>query len=151
MSEAKDSEVKHLKSAAKTNSSKAKGSEVKNAKSAASSDKETNTKTDADANASTDSLCCHQKATPRSQDFQKDLQKRLNKAIGQLNGIKKMLDNNRYCGDVLIQLSAAQKAIHGISSMILQNHLETCVVEQVRAGNDEIISEVMALVKKFAR
>ena len=149
MSEAKSSEVKHLKSAAKTNSSKAKSSVVKNAKSAPSSDKEANTKTD--ANASTDSLCCHQKATPRSQDFQKDLQKRLNKAIGQLNGIKKMLDNNRYCGDVLIQLSAAQKAIHGISSMILQNHLETCVVEQVRAGNDEIISEVMALVKKFAR
>ena len=95
--------------------------------------------------------CCPHKATPRSDQMQKDLQKRLNRVIGQLNGVKSMIDDNRYCGDVLMQLSAAESAVHSISAILLQNHLETCVVEQVRAGNTEIIDEAMQLIKKFAR
>ena len=95
--------------------------------------------------------CCHQKATPRSEEFQRDLQKRLNRAIGQLNGVKAMIDDNRYCGDVLTQLAAAESAVHSISAILLQNHLETCVVEQIEAGNTAIIDEAMQLIKKFAR
>lgn len=95
--------------------------------------------------------CCHHKQTPRSIEFQSDLQKRLNRAIGQLNGVKGMLDDNRYCGDVLVQLAAAESAIRSISSMLLQDHLETCVVEQIRQGNDEVIEEVMQLMKRFSR
>ena len=53
---------------------------------------------------------CHHKETPRSAAFQADLKKRLNRAIGQLNGVKDMLDDNRYCGDVLTQLAAAESA-----------------------------------------
>ncbi len=95
--------------------------------------------------------CCHHKETPRSTEFQADLQKRLNRAIGQLNGVKGMLDDNRYCGDVLVQLAAVESAIRSISAMLLQDHLETCVVEQVRQGNDEVIDEVMQLMKRFSR
>ncbi len=98
-----------------------------------------------------ESCCCHHKETPRSVEFQADLQKRLNRAIGQLNGVKNMLDDNRYCGDVLIQLAAAESAIRSVSSKLLQDHLETCVVEQVRRGNDEVIEEVVQLIKRFAR
>lgn len=97
------------------------------------------------------SCACHHKITPRSQEFQADLQKRLNRAIGQLNGVKDMLDDNRYCGDVLIQLAAAESAIHNVSALLLQDHLETCVVEQVQQGNVEIIEEAMQLIKRFAR
>lgn len=93
----------------------------------------------------------HHKATPRSQQMQDDLQKRLNRVIGQLNGVKTMIDDNRYCGDVLIQLSAAESAVHSISAILLQNHLETCVVEQIEQGNTQIIDEAMQLIKKFAR
>ena len=85
--------------------------------------------------------CCQHKATPRSVQMQEDLQKRLNRVIGQLNGVKTMIDDNRYCGDVLMQLSA----------ILLQNHLETCVVEQIEQGNTQIIDEAMQLIKKFAR
>lgn len=95
--------------------------------------------------------CCHHKATPRSQQMQDDLQKRLNRVIGQLNGVKTMIDDNRYCGDVLVQLSAAESAVHSISAILLQNHLETCVVEQIEQGNTQIIDEAMQLIKKFAR
>ena len=96
-----------------------------------------------------ETCCCKYKNTPRGDDFQIDLQKRLNRAIGQLNGVKGMIDDNRYCGDVLTQLSAAESAIHRVSEMILQNHLETCVVEQIQQGNVEIIDEAMQLIKKF--
>ena len=98
-------------------------------------------------------LCCcvHYKATPRSQQFQSDLQRRLNRAIGQLNGVKNMIDNNRYCGDVLVQLSAAENAIRTVSLMLLENHLETCVVEQIRQGNDGVVAEAVQLIKRFTR
>ena len=104
-----------------------------------------------DTPAAASGCCCHHKATPRTEAFQRDLQKRLNRAIGQLNGVKAMIDDNRYCGDVLTQLAAAESAVHRVSAMLLQNHLETCVVEQIEAGNTAIIDEAMQLIKKFAR
>lgn len=93
---------------------------------------------------------CHEKNTPRSEDLQKDLERRINRAIGQLNGVKSMLDENRYCGDILIQLAAAESAIKGVSVVVLQNHLETCVVEQIQEGNTEVVAELMQLIKKFS-
>ena len=94
---------------------------------------------------------CKHKQTPRDEQLQKDLQKRLNRAIGQLNGVKAMLEDNRYCGDVLVQLSAAESAVHSVSEKVLKNHLETCVVEQIQKGNLEVIDEVTYLIRKFAR
>ena len=97
-----------------------------------------------------DASCpCRHKATPRGDEFQADLQKRLNRAIGQLGGVKSMIDDNRYCGDVLMQLAAAEKAVHRVSELVLENHLHTCVVEQVRQGNEEIVDEAMDLIRKF--
>ena len=82
--------------------------------------------------------CCGQhKHTPRSEELVRDADRRINRAIGQLNGVKAMLDDNRYCGDVLTQLAAAESAIKAVSRIILKEHLETCVVE------------VMDLLKKF--
>lgn len=95
--------------------------------------------------------CAKRKNTPRTDEMQADLQKRLNRAIGQLNGIKAMIDDNRYCGDVLVQLSATRSAIQSIERIVLQNHLETCVVEEIRAGNDEIVQEAMDLIKRVAK
>ena len=87
----------------------------------------------------------------RDQEFQADLQKRLNRAIGQLNGVKAMIDDNRYCGDVLIQLAAAESAVRKVSQMLLSNHMHTCVVEQVRRGNDQVIDEALQLIQRFQR
>ena len=92
---------------------------------------------------------CRHKETERADDLQHDLTKRLNRAIGQLNGVKDMIADNRYCGDVLVQLAAAESAVHRIAEIVLQDHMETCVVEQVRAGNVEVVDEVMRLIKKF--
>ena len=95
--------------------------------------------------------CCKHKETPRSQELQADLHKRLNRAIGQLNGVTAMLDDNRYCGDVLIQLAAAQSAVRKVSELVLKNHMETCVVEQIQNGNLEVVDEALELIARFQR
>ncbi len=93
--------------------------------------------------------CEHFKAVPRDSELRKSLDNRLNRIIGQLNGIKKMLDDNRYCGDVLTQISAVESALQNFGYIVLQNHMETCVSDQIRKGNEEIISETVALIKKL--
>ena len=60
-----------------------------------------------------------------------------------------MIDDNRYCGDVLVQLAASEAAVRRISEIILQDHMETCVVEQIREGNVGVVDEAMKLIKKF--
>lgn len=91
------------------------------------------------------------KHTPRSEELQRDVTRRLNRAIGQLNGVKAMIDDNRYCGDVLVQLSAASSAIQSIERIVLENHLKTCVAEEIRNGNDDVIDEAMGLIKRITR
>ena len=84
---------------------------------------------------------CRHKETERTDDLQHDLTKRLNRAIGQLNGVKDMIADNRYCGDVLVQLAAAESAVHRIAEIVLQDHMETCVVEQVRAAVHDLYGD----------
>ncbi len=99
--------------------------------------------------ASAGECSCRSKATPRSQELQADVQKRLNRAIGQLNGVKAMIEENRYCGDVLTQLAAAESAVRRVSELVLAEHMRTCVVEEIRGGNDEVVDEAMALIRRF--
>lgn len=93
--------------------------------------------------------CGAQKHTPRSEKLKADVTRRLNRAIGQLNGIKTMVEEDRYCGDVLTQLAAVESAVKAVSREVMQDHLETCVVERVQAGDTEVVDEVMGLFKKF--
>ncbi len=94
--------------------------------------------------------CCHTKHTPRSEELKKNVTRRLNRAVGQINGVKTMVEENRYCGDVLTQLAAAQSALKSVSRLLLQDHLETCVVERVQQGDTEVIEELMTLLKQFS-
>lgn len=96
-----------------------------------------------------DETCCHQKNTPRSEASKHQLQIRLNRMIGQLSGIKKMLDENRYCGDILTQVAAVESAMQSFGHIVLQNHMETCVVEEIQKGNSQIVDEAMELIKKL--
>ena len=93
--------------------------------------------------------CCHTKHTPRSEAQKKQLQNRLSRMAGQLNGISKMLEENRYCGDILIQVSAVESALQSFGYLVLKEHLETCVVEEVHKGNGQIMEETIELVKKL--
>ena len=92
---------------------------------------------------------CRHKDTERSEAFQADIQKRLNRAIGQLNGVKAMIEDNRYCGDVLVQVSAVESAVRAFGYLVLEDHMNTCVAEKIRAGDENIVSETVELIKKL--
>ena len=93
--------------------------------------------------------CIHTKHTPRSDEQLKQLQNRLSRITGQLGGIGRMLEENRYCGDILTQVAAAQSALQSFGHVILQEHMETCVVVEFKNGNRRIMQETMELVKKL--
>ena len=92
---------------------------------------------------------CHHKHTPRDAEMLKHLKTRLNRMIGQLNGIGNMLDDNRYCGDILTQIAAVESALQNFGYIILQDHLETSVTEEIRSGNTAVIDEAVDLIKKL--
>ena len=91
--------------------------------------------------------CC--KMTHRDEEEKKKITSRLNRITGQLNGIKKMVDEDKYCGDILIQLAAADKAIRSLASVILENHMHSCLVDGIKNGDTAMIDEIVELFKRF--
>ena len=90
-----------------------------------------------------------QKSTVRSAEEKKKNKNRLNRIKGQLTGIEKMIDNDIYCNDVLIQVAAAEKSLKSLANFILENHLYRCVAEDLEKGNIEVIDELISLFKRF--
>ncbi|MBE6136730.1 MAG: metal-sensing transcriptional repressor [Erysipelotrichaceae bacterium] len=93
--------------------------------------------------------CERYKATPRGEDEIKDLKVRLNRIIGQLNGITKMLDDNRYCGDILTQIAASESALQQVGYILLKSHMETCVSEDIKSGKEDSLQEAFELMRKL--
>ncbi len=94
--------------------------------------------------------CCDErtKHNPRSAEEQKSLVVRLNRIEGQICGIRKMIEDNRYCPDVLVQVSAVQSALNSFNKILLSSHIKSCVVEDIKAGNVEVVDELCELIKK---
>ena len=95
-----------------------------------------------------DNECCSKK-NKRGADEKKLIISRLNRISGQINGITKMIENDAYCNDVLVQLSAVKNSVKSLSSHILENHLYTCVTEDLENGNFDTIDELISLFKRF--
>ncbi|MDE6058997.1 MAG: metal-sensing transcriptional repressor [Clostridia bacterium] len=93
--------------------------------------------------------CCNHKKKVRSDEEKKAIASRLNRIAGQINGIQKMVEEDRYCDDVLTQLAAVDKAVKSLAGLILSAHMHTCLVEQVQAGDTQIVDEVVELFKRF--
>ena len=91
--------------------------------------------------------CC--KKTVRGDDEKKIISNRISRIEGQLVGVKKMIQNDSYCNDVLIQLSAIENSVKSLSNHILENHLYSCVTRDLENGKLEVIDELIALFKKF--
>jgi len=80
------------------------------------------------------------------------LEKRLNRIEGQVRGIGRMIDDDRYCIDVLTQVSAVQSALDALALRILEHHLHGCVQSAVKSGRgDHAIAEALNVIRKFAR
>lgn len=95
--------------------------------------------------------CCTHKTKQRSEKEYKSLVNRLNRIEGQVRGVKKMLDEDVYCTDVLIQVSAISQALNAFSRELLSNHVHTCVADDIRNGKDETIDELVALLQKLMK
>lgn len=92
--------------------------------------------------------CCSKK-TKRTEEDKKQIIARLNRIKGQISGITKMVENDAYCNDVLIQLSAVKNSIKSLSSVILENHLYTCVARDLENGELDAMDEIVSLFKRF--
>lgn len=96
--------------------------------------------------------CCETcKKKERTPEEQKKLINRLNRISGQINGIKNMVENNAYCVDILTQVSAVTAALNSFNKELLAEHIRTCVADNIRSGNDEVIGELVDTLQKLMR
>ena len=83
---------------------------------------------------------------------ERDLLKRLNRIEGQVRGVKAMVEDERYCVDILNQVSAIQAALNSFSRALLSNHIKTCVADDIQAGNrEEAVEELCRTIQKLMR
>lgn len=95
--------------------------------------------------------CCSHKTKERTEKEYKDLMNRLSRIEGQVRGIRKMVESDCYCPDILIQVSAVNAALNSFNKVLLANHIRTCVAEDIREGNDETIDELVVVLQKLMR
>ena len=98
-----------------------------------------------------DCCCCHQKTKHRSPEEQRSLINRLSRIEGQVRGLRDMLQKDAYCTEIMVQVAAVNAALNSYNKVLLTNHLHTCVAENIREGNDEIIDELAALLQKLMK
>ncbi len=93
--------------------------------------------------------CCRTKV--RSEKEQKDLINRLSRVEGQIRGIRRMLEEDAYCIDIINQVAAANAALNSFTKVILANHIHTCVTEDVQAGGSEKVDELVKTLQKLMK
>lgn len=87
----------------------------------------------------------------RSQKEYKDLMNRLNRIEGQIRGIKGMVENDAYCPDILIQVSAAAAALNSFNKVLLANHIESCVVDDLKEEKEGTVQELVTVLQKLMK
>lgn len=94
--------------------------------------------------------CCH-KTKQRSQEEYQALINRLNRIEGQVRGVKNMVQNDAYCTDILTQVSAINAALNAFNRELLSQHIQSCVVEDIRTGKEETVTELIDTLRKIMK
>ena len=94
--------------------------------------------------------CC-MRTRKRTEEEYRDLIHRLNRVEGQIRGIKGMLEKDAYCVDILNQVSAASSALNSFTRVLLENHIRSCVAEDIREGKDDKLEELLATLQKLMK
>lgn len=94
---------------------------------------------------------CDVRHKDRSEEEKKKLVTRLKRIEGQVRGIQKMVDEDIYCPDILIQVSAVSNALNSFNKELLACHIKSCVKEDIKAGNDEAIDELVSVLEKVMK
>ncbi len=93
--------------------------------------------------------CCRIKI--RDDDEKRSLENRLSRIEGQIRGIKKMVENDAYCVDILTQTAAAQSALNAFNKLVLASHIKTCVADSVKNGEHDKIDELVETIQKLMK
>ena len=93
---------------------------------------------------------CH-KTRQRSEEELKKLTHRLSRIEGQVRGLREMLQRDAYCTDILIQVSAISAALNSFSRELLSEHIHTCVADGIRAGDDQVVDELVSTLQKLMK
>lgn len=91
------------------------------------------------------SKCC--KKTERNEEEKKQLISRINRIDGQLDGIKKMIESDEYCNDILIQIVAAEKSLKSLANLMFENYIYRCISDDIKS--EEVVDELTSLFKRF--
>ena len=95
--------------------------------------------------------CCRSRHKERSEDEIRCLVNRLKRIEGQIRGIRGMVENGAYCPDILTQSAAVSAAMNGFNRELLSSHIKTCVVEDIRRGDEETVDELVRLLQKLMK
>ncbi len=102
-----------------------------------------------------ESLCevcgCNSRKSNHSDKVKKDMINRLNRIEGQIKGIKKMIENDIYCDDILNQITSSRSALNSVSTILLENHIRSCVVDQLNEGKMEVIDELVKTISRMSK
>ena len=99
----------------------------------------------------TEEKSCCERTKERTPEEYRDLIHRLNRVEGQIRGIKGMLEKDAYCVDILNQVAAASSALNSFTRVLLENHMRSCVAEDIREGKDEKLEEVLKTLQKLMK
>ena len=88
------------------------------------------------------------KSKHRTDEEKHKLKKRINTLEGQVRGIGQMIEDDRYCNDVLIQISAINNSLKSLANTILKSHMNSCMIQEIQSGNIEIVDDIMELFKR---
>ncbi len=96
--------------------------------------------------------CCHcHKTKQRTEGEYKKLMNRLNRIEGQIRGIKGMLEKDAYCTDILVQVAAVNSALNSFNKELLAEHIRTCVIEDIKAGKEDTVDDLVDTIKKLMK
>jgi DNA-binding FrmR family transcriptional regulator len=99
-------------------------------------------------NKETKTCCCSHKKKERSAQEQKALLNRLSRIEGQIRGIRRMVEEDSYCTDILTQSAAITAAMNAFNKELLANHIRTCVMDDIKAGKDDTVDDLVATIQK---
>lgn len=94
--------------------------------------------------------CCH-KTKERTSKERKNMMNRLSRIEGQVRGIKRMVEEDAYCIDILTQVSAVNAALNSFNKVLLEEHMKTCVTEDIKSGNEEKLEELLKVLPKLMK
>ncbi|MCP4133694.1 MAG: metal-sensing transcriptional repressor [bacterium] len=92
-----------------------------------------------------------EKKAHHDEESKKNMVSRLSRIEGQVRGIARMIDEDVYCDDVLHQISSVESAFQGVKAVLLEAHLKSCVIEQLRAGDDSVVDELLVTLRKMMK